>query len=180
MKISQELPNFDDEKALLVVTSKRVADFFVASKGVIKKLKSFEIPDTWVSGKEDFSERSGSGMVYGSGGLNESQKEKIRQKFLIELKKEIKQMIPKYKIESIYLFSPNYLINSIREALPNSAVKKIKGFLKGNYCSHHPFELLEKIKDKLIKEEKKAVFISPDAAKILKKSAKARKVIKGK
>ena len=70
MRIPQHLLQFKEERALLIVTGKNVAEFYIAADGVIEKDGSFEVtlPDYFK--KEGFFGRRGGGL-FSSGSIVE-------------------------------------------------------------------------------------------------------------
>lgn len=146
MKITKKLHQFTDEKALIIITGAQEADFHIASDGEINKIDSFRLEKIHFSDDEGFFGRSGDGgKVASSGSVKEPPKEKYRKEFSKELKTHIKEIQSKNKITGIYLFTPDYLVNIAKEAMPKDLQEKIKFTAKGNYYHEHPFELIEKI-----------------------------------
>lgn len=146
MKITKKLHQFKDEKALIIITGAREADFHIASDGEIDKVDSFKLDKIHFSDNEGFFGRSGNGgKVASSGSVREPMKEEYRKEFLKELKSHIKELQSKNKITSVYLFTPDYLINISKESMTKEMQKKIKFTAKGNYYHEHPFKLIEKI-----------------------------------
>ncbi|OPL11952.1 MAG: hypothetical protein AVO34_01660 [Firmicutes bacterium ML8_F2] len=179
MKISKDLPQFDKKKTLIVVASKQKGKFYFAHKGEIKKLKYFRFRRPKHSDREGFFIARGKAGVYSRGAVYEPKKERIMIELVNRLEKCLKEILIKEKIDQIYLTCPEYLKNRIKSTFPYQAERKIKLFLPGNYYDFHPFDLLEKINSDKIRK-KPSFPIKKEAAKIIKKSKLARKVIKGK
>ncbi len=177
MKISRELPQFDTERAIFVVTGKQEAKFYLVNKGKIKEIDSFKIEKPRYSDREGWFKRRVRGFVMGSGAPLEPKKQKIIKDFLKKLEKNLKGTLSKNEVDSIYIFSPHYLLSRVKKTLPSSAKKKLEMTIDGEYYFQHPFELLEKIS--LKKEEKKKPK-TEEAKKLLNKFKQATKVIKGK
>jgi len=145
MKISQKLHQFTDEKALIIITGAQEADFHIASDSEIDKIDSFKLEKIHFSDSEGFFGRSGGGGETGvSGSIKEPPKEEYRQKFLKELTAHLKDIEGKQEITGVYLFTPDYLINMVKDTMSKELQGKIKFTAKGNYYHEHPFELIKK------------------------------------
>ncbi len=175
MKISNKLPQFNEEKALFIVTGKQEAKFYIVHKGEINEIDSFEIEKPKYSDKEGWFKRRVRSFVMGSGAPLEPPKQKIIKDFLKKLKEKYKETSSHNNFEALYLFTPHYLLPSVKESLPGGT--KIKLTIDGEYYFQHPFKLLEKIKRKT---EKKKVPEKEEAKKLLEKFKQAAKVIRGK
>ncbi|OGZ27695.1 MAG: hypothetical protein A2365_03560 [Candidatus Nealsonbacteria bacterium RIFOXYB1_FULL_40_15] len=164
MKISRDLTQFKNFKALFIVTGRQEADIYVAENGKIDKIEEIEIPNSKYSDKEGFFKTRTGGRVIRSGSVLEFPKEKIMKDFLRELKTAMKDIRQRHKFDSVYLFSPEFFHNQVFEALPKDFQKKTKETVFGDYCHSHPFEILKKIK-----KDAPEVILKEEAAKILKK-----------
>ncbi len=146
MKISEKLPQFKKEKVLIIVTGNHVADFYYAKDKEIEKIESIEITTPHYSDREGFFKTSGRGEVYETGSVYEPQKQEERKKFLKKLKETANHILKNNKITQVYIYSPDYILNEVKQNLPQSLKKKVKDTFEGNYHKTHPFKLLEKIK----------------------------------
>lgn len=171
MKIRNNLPQFENERALIAVVGKQEAIFYFANKGVVEELRSFRFEKPKHSDREGFFMSRGASGVYRSGAVYESKKEKIIAELIFHLKNNLGDILNKNRADVIYLSSPDYLKNDVLKSFPSSYKKKIKLFLKGDYCHFHPFEVLEKIGG----PEKETVVLKEDAAKILNKTTVRRR-----
>jgi len=140
MKITQKLHQFTDEKALIIVTSAREADFHIASDGEVGKIDSFQLEKIHFSDNEGFF-----GGGESSGSVKEPPKEEYRQEFLKGMNEHLEGLESRESITSVYLFTPDYLHKMVEDAMPKDLQKKMKFTAKGNYYHEHPFKLLEKI-----------------------------------
>jgi hypothetical protein len=169
MKITKELPQFKEEKSLLIVASRFETDFYLAYQGKINKIKDFKFTRPTYSDREGFFASKGSGKIYGSGSVYEPKKERIRQEFKREFEKNIKEVLNDDEIDDLYIFCPSYIKNEIKRTLKEAVQRKAKSFFEGDFNNEHPFALLKKIKIK----KGKAVFpIAKEAWQILKKFKK--------
>lgn len=145
MKISQKLPQFEKEKALIIVASQMEADFYVAFGGEIAKTTSFKITKPRYSDREGFVARASGGKAVSGGPSYSIDKEKIRIDFLKAFREKIKPFSQDKKIGRVYLFAESYVVNEIQKFLPAGLKSKIKTVIRGNYSKNHPFDLLEVI-----------------------------------
>ncbi|OQX00656.1 hypothetical protein BWK69_00995 [Candidatus Parcubacteria bacterium A4] len=167
MKIPQHLLQFENKKALFIVTGEKVVEFYIAGDGAISKEKEFEIIFPEHLKTDGFFGRKGGGGV-GTGSLEEMPKEKVRQDFLKEYKVSIKEIFSKNKINHIYLFSPSEVIGIVEKNLPAGEGKKILGRFKGNFHNQTPIQLLEKIKADI--KGKEVEILKPEEEKIINSS----------
>ncbi len=192
MQIPKQLPQFEQEKALLIVSGRLGMNFYLASKGKIKKLKSFRFPKpskVYTDTEGFFVTRSGGGRRPGeriTGAVLEPKKQRLRQELYRKFKKHLNELIKKEKINQLYLFVPDYLHTEmeglLKDNLSNKMKKQIKLTILGNYLKSQPLTLLRKIKAKRQVKKKKKIAepIEKEARKLYKKAIKATKVIKGK
>jgi hypothetical protein len=182
MKISQELPQFENKKALIITTGEQEAEFYLASNGEIEKIDSFRFEEPTYSDREGHFESRGGGNVYGSGSVYEPKKQRNRIEFRKRLENALDTIYKNYKIDSLYVFSPDYMKNYTREIINEVFHKRVDFLYEGHYHEVHPFELL-KIINKQVKEKREkgmAANLSKQAIKILDKAKMAREKIKGK
>jgi hypothetical protein len=179
MKVSKELPQFKEKKALFIVSGEKEARFFIVYNGEIKEVDSIKIIPQYPD-KEGHFERRGRGQFFGSGHVYEAKKEELRKEFSKKIEKAVKKISIKEKPDEIYLFSSEHMTNIIKRSLHPSIKKILKESFKGNYNDQHPFKLLEKIKEKGEKEieERRVIPKRRAALKILEKFRRAKKFIK--
>ena len=146
MKISKNLPQFNEEKVLLVVTGRQEADFFRAGDGEIKKIAGFKIEKPLHDDRKGRVTRRGHGQIFASGAAYEEQKEKIMQDFRREFRKTLKIVLVDFMPDKLYVYAPPYLTNEVTALFSKRAALTIKKIVKGNFYGRHPFEILEKIR----------------------------------
>ncbi len=149
MKIKKELPQFKNEAALLVVAGRQSADFYLAFKGEISKIDTLSVKTPRYSDREGHFKTSGKGQVFSWGAVCEPQKEKVRDRFLRQMKDKFVALSKKSDFSRIYLFCPDYLTPLLEKEFSPSARKKVCFSFAGNYKKEHPFQLLKKIKEKM-------------------------------
>ncbi|MBZ1356328.1 MAG: host attachment protein [Candidatus Nealsonbacteria bacterium] len=167
MQISEKLPQFT-KKSLIIVTGGQSAEIYFVHKGMIDKLDSFKFENLKYSDNEGFFARGGKGMNFGYGGTLEENKQEFIHKFLKELRVLIDKNFKEKEPENIYVFSPDYMKNDLRDSLSKEMQSKIVLSLNGNFTEVHPFDLLKKIKREI--DKKRPSIISETVKKILKKN----------
>lgn len=176
MQISQKLPQFEDKKALLVVTGKQEASFYLANDSRLKKVGEFHIPKITYSDKEGHMQKHKFGKLIGSGFAREPKKQVLRNKFLNQLEDSLKQLSKRNTdIDEVYLYCPGYIMMSAKNTVPSSLKDKVVSTYRGEYQTQHPFKLLEMIQGS--KNSGGVTIMKEAARKILDKAKKARKVI---
>lgn len=145
MKISEKLPQFEKERTLLIVSGNEGAILYVAHKGEIEEASSFRVEPVRYSDKEGMTMRSGHGKVFARGSSLQEPKEKIRKEFFLELEARLSAMLDK-GIESCVLLAPRHTAPDIASHLPQFFKERLTKTLEGNFVSHHPFNILEKLK----------------------------------
>jgi hypothetical protein len=178
MKISKNFPQFKNEKALIVVVGKQEGKFYFANEGIIENLDSFKFEKPKYSDREGHFTERGERGVYKRGAVYEPKKERIITELVNRLGENVKKLLAKNEADIIYLTCPDYLKKRVKDSFPDSAKKKTEIILTGNYCDFHPFDLLEKMKDKI--KGKRYFPVKKEEKKIIEKSERARKIIKGK
>jgi len=171
MKIKQELPQFEDKKALLIVSGKKEAKFYLANAGEVKKIDQLLPEEFKYSDNEGYFETRAMGKVVGSGSVRERMKNYLIQQFSDKLADKTLSLDKENKFDEIYLFSPDYMKNWVRENLSPQLIKKIVLQSEGNYVQNPPFDLLEKIK-KYEEEKRPAVPHTKEVDKLMKKKLK--------
>jgi hypothetical protein len=145
MKISKNLLQFEGKRALISVTGRQEARFFLANDGTIEELESFKFDKPEDLKREGHNMIKGSKGVYRSGPTPEFKNQRIIAELEFHLRKSLKNILDKNKIDIIYLTVPDYLRNDVKKTFPAASAKKIKLVLLGDYCHFHPFDILKKI-----------------------------------
>jgi hypothetical protein len=146
MRIPFDLPQFKDKRALIIITGKQAADFYIAGDGEMTKISWFVLKTPRYSDREGFFVRSGRGKTYSSGAVYETLDDKIKGEFLKKFAHEVKKILARRSITDIYLFAPSYMKNVIQGAFPKRDLIFIRVSFLGNFSKKHPLFLLKKIK----------------------------------
>ncbi len=174
MKITNKLPQFTDQTALLVVTGKQDAVFYLVKDGELWQVDSFKVDKPQYTDAPGHFEAHSQGRMIKAGSAydpTEADETAVRD-FLRFLKQELESVVKHHQLTALYVFCPGYLKNRIEGQLPKDLAPKEQMLIEGNYYNTHPFELLERI-------QKRSRFnpvrpLSQAAQKILRKFQKAQ------
>ena len=144
MKITQKLPQFKDKKALIIVTGRHTAEFYIAGNGKIIRKLGFRIDNPKYRDNEGFFTRTSQERTLGSGSIREINKPQLIKDFLKKVKIKTKSLALKEKPDQFIIFTPSYLSADVKKTLENLTNAKMK-MINGNYHKEHPFNLLKKI-----------------------------------
>ena len=158
MKIKKELPQFENNPSLLIVLGRQSAEFYLAKNGLIDKKNEINIETPRYSDREGRFEMRGQGQTYSSGAVYEDNKGEIRNRFLNKLKETTEQLNKETKIETVFIFSPDYNLKLAQDHLPQALQEKVRFTFDGNFKKTHPLKLLERIEEKI---QEKIVDIPP-------------------
>lgn len=146
MKISISLPQFQNRRALLIVTGDWSAKFFLAGSGTITKLTSFVLRKPSYSDREGFfghglrgSPGSGAGSAY------EAPHIYMQQEFKKSFASALRDVKADHEFEDIYLFAPETKTPALLDSLDQHDRKKVRQAFSGNFFKLAPGKLLEKI-----------------------------------
>lgn len=147
MKIPQALPQFTNERVLIVVSAKERGILYLANDGIIDEVAEVQEHPEARSDREGFFFRSGFGRGYGSGAPLEEDKDDNLRVFVSAIAEELNAAIAAVKPTAVYLFQPQHLKGYLDKALkcPNNVPVHIVRF--GNYLNETPLELVTHIRD---------------------------------
>ncbi len=165
MKLSQELPQFENKPVLLLVCGWQSGKIFYALNGEIVLVQEIDVPDHHYSDREGHFKMRTRGIVQ-SGSVYEQKKEHIRKEFLGEYVSSIDNAVKKYNAKELYLFSPPEGMHDLQDVLPPRFRRRVRGRYSGNYIHHKPDKIVALIKDKKLKPVQ---LMSEEAKKILDK-----------
>jgi len=147
MKIPHIFPQFENDKALFVVTGEFEAKFYVAENGEIFETKSFSLdPREEAKEKQAFVGKKGGMQSLSAVSHHGAYILELKNKFYKKVGKVVENIVSEKKINGLYIFIPEYAKNKIVEKFPLIALEKNKGVYTGEYTKHNPLELLEMIK----------------------------------
>ncbi len=149
MQISDKLPQFIDDSALLLVTGSQEADIYLAKNAEILAIGSVVLEKSHYSDREDFGRRGS--IVFESDAKSEKIKTAKRTDFLKLFKDYVKDLSVEQKVKKVYLYAPAENLADLKKSLPVALQKKLKGVFEGNFHKEKPFDLLKKIIKKPLK-----------------------------
>lgn len=178
MKIPKDLPQFDGQQVVFVVTGKQVAVFYAAHDGNLEEYATVTIEKP--QRKETYLEVHG-GRVFRSGAASERMVEKMKKEFIVVLHQKLAAVRTELKPTRVYLFAPAYMVQIVEQAFPVQTRKKILTVYEGNYTRFHPKQLLEKIEKDIEETRERMSFShsSTESRKILRKTRRTGTYGKG-
>lgn len=170
MNIEEHLPQFEGKRALILVSGKQCAEMFFAKDGEIELIETLEEPKMqYTDTKEGAFRNMGARGVSNIGAPYEEKDEVIVRRFLNKISERIEDLLNKREVNEVILFSPEYIGKMLEGKLPSAAAKVLKYHLYGNYIHHHPFDILEMIKQKQEDIKGESVPRKREARKLLEK-----------
>lgn len=144
MLIPKRLPQFEDKKALLIVTSSQQGKIYCATRSKIEELASVNIPGARFYDTGGFLSRTPKNEKQ-ENALIHLKSQLLRVPFLRELEKQLLPILRTQVYASIYIFSPDGLSKHIAELIPRQLKDSIRLVVSGNYLRFSPLLLLEKV-----------------------------------
>ena len=136
MQIPQNLFQFANQKALVVVAASREAKIYLASDGQIDLLGEIKIP------KDEFADKGGVfKAVKGFFSVGEKKQLGLNRNYAQQLEKSVKVFLQQYGVEKLYLLAPQQDLTEISALMPIRPQKQISG----NFAHEHPIRLIELI-----------------------------------
>jgi len=146
MKISQDLPQFEERKSLLIVAGKQEAKIFFALNGEINKIRDINLSNPHYSDKEGFFEvRTRMQKLIRAGSVLKPLKWKIINEFNRMLVKELNDLIQRGDYDYVYIISPVYLHKIVEKEIPPGLKEKKRRYIAGDLCHKHPFDILRRL-----------------------------------
>jgi hypothetical protein len=146
MNIQKQLPQFNKQTALLIVTGSQKGEFYLAAAGVIEKIGAVDEPVENYSDREEFFVSKGGEGDYTSGSVYEPNKQEHIKKFAKKISGEADRIVREKGVDTVYLFVPDFVIHELNRTLTSRVEEMVQEKFKGNFVEVHPFKLLEKIK----------------------------------
>ncbi len=170
MRISNNLKELREEKALMIVTGNQVAKVYQLKNGKVTQKPTVFIQSPWLTDHEGVRRREGRGTIWGTASDYEQKDDNVKIEFIHALKKELKEILQTEKtVDSLYIFSPSSMIGTVKNLIPKSAQKKINFEYTGNFTKFTPNNLLEKVNKRRTSEIAKKENLAPQTRKILKR-----------
>lgn len=145
MKIPQELLQFTDERALIIVSAKEEGVLYHAHDGLVEEVVNVAEHPGERSDREGFFFRSGYGKYLGSGGPEENDSEENLRVFVSSIASELNEAIADIKPTVMYFFQPQHLKGYLEEAIKNPNHIPMHTVKYGNHVHDAPLKLVEHI-----------------------------------
>jgi hypothetical protein len=145
MKIPKQLPQFNNEKAFIVVSAKEKGIVYVAHNGTLELIAEVEEHPETYSDKEGFFLQSGPNSVYGSGAPLEVNEEHNIKRFVHAIANELNTLISAQNPHVVYLFYPEYLKGYIEKIIKNPKRTPTCVIAYGNFLHLKPLSFLRHI-----------------------------------
>jgi hypothetical protein len=167
MKIELHLPQFTHEAALLVAAGEKSAKLYRASKGEIEELEEFALPREKFADRERIFSKGTKGKSYSLGAVYETPKKHLQHQFTQGLKQVIHRLNEESYFNSLYLFAPDYMAKTLKEAIGKEFENRIRAVIHGNFAKAHIFRLLELIKEEELNASARRNFYSGEVNRLL-------------
>lgn len=174
MIIPKQLPQFTDEKALLIAASPMSARFFVASNGVVNEVASFVVPRVKYSDAEGFSQSKRGGKTVRSGSVREKDKVSEWREFSVTFRATFRDIAAQHRDVTVaHVFAPPAIVEPLRALLP-APLRRFGMLLKRNLVGAHPRELIEAYQSRVGKtnEKKRVRPEKEEAVRILRRTSR--------
>lgn len=141
MQIPKKLPQFE-KPALFIASGEHEAVFWLAFHGtIIKKEWLFLNPREEAREKQGYVFKS-KGKKLGATTHHERYREDLKKKFQKQIHRLIHSFIAEYKIDEIYLFAPNYIMQNIMRGLEKTEQKKVRMKFGKEYTKENPLKMV--------------------------------------
>lgn len=176
MKIPQALVQDKNQHRLFIVTGKQVGVLYDAHGNAIEEIARVEIETPKYSDREGMFGMPGKGTLAGRGGVYENKDEETIQKFTRALAVAIKEATERQAFAELHLFTPNYMIHTLMEALPVQAQAIFKESFHGNFTKFPVTVLAEKIeaRNEALKKESEVDRMHGVEARIMQNIPRSR------
>lgn len=143
MKISNQLPQFKDQRVLFVVVGRQSGILYLAENGEIDSIQTIQQPTPRYTDREGFFSSMRRGYFSRSGSVYENDKVQQTRKFFKKVTGVIHTLLQRQTITQIYVFEPphtkGYLTSKVRQISPIQ-IELVK---YGNYMHASPLMLIE-------------------------------------
>lgn len=146
MQIPQNLPQFEENKTFILVSSTQSADLHLAHEGQINQIEEVRTEPIDPDEQIGHFERKSQGRNLGSGGVYADKSKKLKDRFHNKLKDALNEIEESEIAQTILLSSPQDK-TSTKKQFPDQLRRTIILEIDGNYVGKHPKEILEKVQD---------------------------------
>jgi hypothetical protein len=179
VKISRNLPQFRNKKALIVLTGKEVIRIMVAEDGGITDKELYRIKGYFYPDRQGYMEQLGKNrMLMNWGPFDIGHDTWKEREFLLQLRKRARRYLEHEKPDEVYLFAEHEEVNKVKKQFPHEPQPNFVMVVPENMVRAHPFDILLRIKTKRLEEESEPLPLRPEPRKIMIVSEKAQKLIR--
>lgn len=146
MQIPQNLPQFEENKTLIIVASTQSANLYVANNGDIELATEVRTEKIDHDDQEGHFERRSHGKQLGSASAETDESQKIKKRFHGNLKEALESLNIEEMTQTILLSSPQDKADT-KKQLPHRLAVTLALEINGNFVGEHPKKILEKINE---------------------------------
>jgi len=144
MLIPDNLPQFVDNKTLIIVSSSQAADLHVAYESEIETITEVRIDGIDHDDQPGTFQRRSGGRTLGTSEAKSDESEKIKKQFHTALETALDDIDSDSIDQVIFLSSPQDKTTT-KESLSKELRDKITTEISGNYVGNHPKKIIEQI-----------------------------------
>jgi protein required for attachment to host cells len=144
MLIPDDLPQFADNKTLIIVASSQAADLHVAYESEIETITEVRIDGIDHDDQPGTFKRRSGGRTLGTNEAARDEADKIKKKFHTALETALDDIDSDSIDQVIFLSSPQDKTTT-KESLSKELRDKITTEISGNYIGNHPKKIIEQI-----------------------------------
>ena len=172
-RITQRLPQFENNPALFVVLGTFHGILYYAHDGEIEKITELEGDSFDHKDRGDLVTRSGGGQTYGVSSTQRTDKDREYsiETFLAKTQDALGAALKDKNIVHIFIFAPSHMKGRIeKDVFTQKSQALVREYFGGTYTSTTPTELVRKVSTVYdAHKESKKMPPTGDAQKILKK-----------
>ncbi len=165
MQISKKLPQFENYPVLFVASGEFDARFYIALDGEITEERRIKMPPREEAREKQEFIKESKGKDVGATSHRERYIEDLKKKFQKKVHRAIHEFIAEYKLQEIYIFSPEYALEKELGSLDKSERKKVRMKFSSEITKISPIEMIREFWE----ESQKAIEVRPPLKEIEKK-----------
>lgn len=153
MQIPKKLPQFE-KPALFIASGEYEASFWLAFHGMLVKKEQLRLnPREEAKEKQGYIFRS-KGKELGATTHHERYREELKKKFQKRIHRLIHDFIAEYKLDELFLFAPNHIIQNILRGLEKTEQRKVRMKFGKEYTKKDPLKMLQEVEKEFQKSAK--------------------------
>lgn len=144
MKIPKDLPQFE-KPALFIASGEYEAVFWLAYLGMLVKKEHLKMnPREEAKEKQGYTFKS-KGKSLGATTHHERYLEDLKKKMQKAIHRLVHDFIAEYKLDEIYLFAPNHVMQNILRGLEKMEQRKVRMKFGKEYTKERPLKMLQEV-----------------------------------